>query len=131
VKAISKKYGIKSTVRVSHGGGTPSVYVNIWKGPIDFIGNANGLFPIRMLTKAGYSPAKDHDDVNVFHYKIHYTGKALDFITEIMKAANEGNHDNSDSQTDYFDVGWYVNIKIGRWDRPYVLTNNETQKQAA
>jgi hypothetical protein len=33
---------------------------------------------------------------------------------------NIGNHDRSDSQTDYFDVGFYTDISIGRWDTPYV-----------
>jgi hypothetical protein len=34
---------------------------------------------------------------------------------------NGGNHDNSDVQTDYFDVGWYVDVNIGSWDKPYTL----------
>jgi hypothetical protein len=29
------------------------------------------------------------------------------------------NHDNSDIMTDYFDVGWYVNIYVGKWNKPY------------
>jgi hypothetical protein len=24
--------------------------------------------------------------------------------------------------TDYFDVGWYIDIKIGKWDKPYNFT---------
>ena len=34
-------------------------------------------------------------------------------------AMNIGNHDNSDLQTDYYDVGWYVNLQFGRWNKPY------------
>jgi hypothetical protein len=34
---------------------------------------------------------------------------------------NDGNHDNSDIQSDYFDVGWYISINVGRWDKPYEL----------
>lgn len=37
----------------------------------------------------------------------------------IFDALNNGNHDRSDVQTDYFDVGWYVEVRIGRWDRPF------------
>jgi hypothetical protein len=40
-------------------------------------------------------------------------------LQEIMPLMNAGNHDRSDIQTDYFDVGWYVDVNIGRWDRPY------------
>jgi len=34
---------------------------------------------------------------------------------------NEGNHDNSDIMTDYFDVGWYISVRLGKWDKPYVV----------
>ena len=30
---------------------------------------------------------------------------------------NVGNHDNSDPMTDYFDVGWYISVNLGRWDK--------------
>ena len=33
-----------------------------------------------------------------------------------------GNHNNSDISTDYFDVGWYIDINIGKWDKPYEVT---------
>lgn len=37
----------------------------------------------------------------------------------IFASLNTGNHNRSDAQTDYFDVGWYVEVSIGRWDRPF------------
>jgi len=40
----------------------------------------------------------------------------------IHDAMDKGNHNRSDSSTDYFDVGWYTSIKIGRWDRPFICT---------
>jgi hypothetical protein len=33
-----------------------------------------------------------------------------------------GNHDRSDSMTDYFDVGWYISINVGKWNKPYEMT---------
>jgi hypothetical protein len=30
-------------------------------------------------------------------------------------------YDNSDIMTDYFDVAYYNNINIGKWDKPYEL----------
>jgi hypothetical protein len=40
----------------------------------------------------------------------------------VIDAMNDGNHDNSDIQSDYFDVGWYTHINVGRWNKPYLLT---------
>jgi hypothetical protein len=48
--------------------------------------------------------------------------QTLPLMRLIVAALNYGNHDRSDIQTDYFDVGWYVDINIGRWDRPFVCT---------
>jgi hypothetical protein len=59
--------------------------------------------------------------VNPYHFKDHFSGRALEFLKEVHIAMMVGNHDNSDIQSDYFDVGWYVDINIGRWDRPYAL----------
>jgi hypothetical protein len=34
-------------------------------------------------------------------------------------ALNTINHDRSDVMTDYFDVGYYTRINVGRFDRPF------------
>ena len=60
-------------------------------------------------------------DVNPYWYQEHFSGKAKNFLTEVFTVMNKGNHDNSDIQTDYFDVGWYVNVNIGKWNKPYTL----------
>jgi hypothetical protein len=57
--------------------------------------------------------------VNPYHYQNHFSGTAKKFLNEVMAAMNAGNHDNSDIQTDYFDVGWYVDVNIGQWNKPY------------
>ena len=49
--------------------------------------------------------------------------KALAFLSEVIPAMNVGNFDNSDPMTDYFHVGWYVDVNLGRWDKPYVYTS--------
>lgn len=48
-------------------------------------------------------------------------GASLPIFEAIKAALNDGNHDRSDVRTDYFDVGWYVDINIGRWDKPFVF----------
>ena len=47
---------------------------------------------------------------------------SLPIIEAINRCLYEGNHDRSDAMSDYFDVGWYVSLKIGRWDKPFVCT---------
>ena len=59
--------------------------------------------------------------VNPYWYQDHFTGKAKAFLSEVIPAMNNGNHDNSDAMTDYFDVGWYVDVNIGNWKKPYTV----------
>jgi hypothetical protein len=32
---------------------------------------------------------------------------------------NNGNWNNSRIEVDYFDVGWYIDVNIGKWNKPY------------
>jgi len=122
VKTVCAKYGIKATVSIE-GGFTPVLNVNIKSGEIDFISNYNETHHSKLLGPASrWEPAVNYVSVNPYHFKQNFSEKALDFLTEIYSVINEGNHDKSDSQTDYFDVGWYAYAHVGRWDKPYQLT---------
>ena len=99
IKALLKKYGMKGSLAVRH---HSTVVLNLKEGPIDFGG--------------------DSIQVNVYWIDKNYTGVAREFLEEAYAILMQGNHDRSDIMTDYFDVGWYVNINVGRWDRPYVFT---------
>lgn len=41
------------------------------------------------------------------------------YLQKIYNIANSGNYDNSDAMTDYFDIGWYVWMSVGAWDKEY------------
>lgn len=111
LKAIAKKYGVKITLGVNN---YSTLVINVNKGSIDFLGNFN-----ETLVRDRGVPATSHIQVNPYHYDKHFTGKALDFLKEIMQVANEGNYNKSDIQADYFNVGWYVDVNIGKWNKPY------------
>ncbi len=121
VKAILKKYNVKGSLSVRN---HMTLCLNIKSGAIDFIGNYNtvNVDDPRYANYGGFRPAVDYIDVNPFWYQDHFDGVAKKFLKEILTAMNDGNHDNSDIQTDYFDVGWYVDVNVGRWNKPYVLT---------
>ena len=44
---------------------------------------------------------------------------------KIYAAMHNGNHDRSDAMCDYFDVGWYVDIQLGKWDKPFIYTGGQ------
>ena len=119
IKAICKKYGVKASLAVRN---HSTLVLNIKSGSIDFIGNFNKMIGDRDPTGNRHiNKAEGSLDVNPYWYHEHFDGKAKKFLSEVIPAMNKGNHDNSDIQTDYFDVGWYVDVNVGKWNKPYVL----------
>ena len=100
IKAVLKKHGMKGSIGVQH---HSTLVVTVSEGKIDF--------------------GVDCRTVNEYHIEHNYKNNkaALAFLTELKSAMMVGNHDNSDAQSDYFDVGWYININIGKYNKPYVL----------
>ena len=117
VKALLKKYGLKGTLSVDH---HTTVVLTISSGDLDFIGNFNETVRV----PRGDLPIINYVSVNPYHYTSHFSGECLTFLAEVMEVLNEGNHDNSDIQSDFFDVGWYVDINLGKWNKPYIFNNN-------
>lgn len=62
---------------------------------------------VNLLELNGGSNQVNHYFLNRF-----FDGYALEVMNKIVAALNIGNHDNSDSQTDYFDVGHYIAIYV-------------------
>jgi len=112
VKPVLKKYGLKGSLSVRN---HMTICLTITSGPIDFVenykdhtGKQNQIFEAL--------------DINPYWYQDHFTGKALQCLKEIMAGMYSADYyDRSDSQTDYFDTAYYVDVNIGKWNKPYVL----------
>ena len=101
IKAVLKKYKMKGSIAIRH---YSTLVVNLKSGPLDITNN------------------EPYVQINQYWLTDHYAGKELAFLQELVDAMMNGNHDRSDIQSDYFDVGWYININAGKWDKPYILT---------
>ena len=112
IKSILAEYGIKGTLSVRN---NAKLVLKIKSGPIDFIRDFNETAQPRTPITDGYL------EVNKYWYHEHFSGRALEFLTRVLEAMNHGNYDNSDSSIDFFDIGWYISIHIGTYDRPYQL----------
>lgn len=104
LRALGKKYGIKLTV-ARHNYST--IVLNIHSGKIDFMNEYN------LKDDSGY--------IQVNHYRIDYNfcGMSQEFLNECYRILNANNYNNSDSMIDYFDVGFYIDINIGTFKKPY------------
>ncbi len=66
--------------------------------------------------------------VNTHHPAHHFEGELLETLSAIIAALNTDNFGHPDPMTDYFHVGHYVDLQIGRWDRPFRCTAEPAAK---
>ena len=124
IKAILAKYKVKGSLAVRN---HSSLVLNLKSGSIDLIENYidtdSKTFHGNKMSQdqIDYIRSKKSMDVNPYWFKEHFSGKSLDFLKEIFVAMNDGNWDKSDIQSDYFNVGWYVDVNIGKWDKHYIV----------
>ena len=119
VKKVLAKYKLKGSLSVDN---HSTLVLTIKSGKIDFIKNYNDAIAERDPTGNKHlNKAATNLDINTYWSHEHFTGKAKSALAELITAMNDGNHDRSDPMTDYFDVGWYVNIHVGRWNKPYIV----------
>ena len=129
VKALLKEYGLKGTLAVKH---HSTLVLNIQSGPIDFIGVGNRI--ARATAERRGQPFhgdRDYSQVNVYWIQDHYDGVAREFLLKAYAALKGPDFfDHSDAQTDYFFRSHYQDINIGRWNKPYLLTEAKPARTA-
>jgi len=99
LKPVLKKYGVKGTLRVRD---NSVIVLTLKSGKIDF--------------------GSTRDQVNPYWFHEHYEGVAKDFLTEAFAALRSaGWYNNTRSEIDYFDIAYYVDVNIGKWNNHYVV----------
>jgi hypothetical protein len=99
IKSILKRYGVKGSVAVRN---HSTLVVNLKEGRVDFGG--------------------DRIQVNPYWVHEHYEGVAREFLMELVDAMKGPDFfDHSDAQVDYFHCSHYIDINVGRWNKPYQL----------
>ena len=121
VKELCKKYKVKGTLSVNN---HSSLVLTISQGSIDFIGSFNRMSEqIAFRQSRPANLATDHIQVNTYWVHDHYDGVAREFLEQAVAALRGPDwFDHSDIQTDYFHKSHYIDINVGKWNKPYVLT---------
>ena len=125
LKPVLKKYGVKGTLSVRN---HSTIVLTLKSGKIDFIEN---YIKTDLDTPYGNKMSAqqvDHIrkyqslDVNPYWFQEHFTGKTKAFLTEAFAALKcAGWYDKSDAQVDYFNTAYYVDVNVGKWNKPYVV----------
>ena len=122
LKPILAKYGVKGSLSVRN---HSTICLTVKSGSIDFIENFintdHNTWSGKMDQRTIDSIRKSQSlDVNPYWFHEHFSGVAKDFLTEAFQALKSADwYDESDAQTDYFNTAYYVDLNIGKWNKPY------------
>ena len=118
IKSVLKKYGVKGSIGINH---HSSLVVNLKSGILDFIGEANTKNK-ETCERQGmpYHPITgDHYQANSY-YAMEDEGNVGEFMDELITAMKGDRwFDKTDISTDYFHTAYYLDINVGKWDKPY------------
>jgi hypothetical protein len=122
---VLKPAKIKYSLAVRH---HSTIVLNIKSGPVDFLSDyaktlEGNRYRLGAMGTEIHVPSLTHADLNPYHWRNEFTNESIkELLGRVFTALNNGNHDNSDAMVDYFDVGWYVDVNIGKYNKPYELT---------
>jgi len=122
LKPVLAKYKVKGSLSVRN---HSTICLTLKSGKIDFIANSNRVCgSSHYQVSRGFRPnTSGYSDVNVYWFQDHYDGKAKAFLTEALAALKCADwYDRTNAQIDYFDTAYYVDINIGKWNKPYEVT---------
>ena len=121
LKPILAKYKVKGSLSVRN---HSTIVLTLKSGAIDFIVNSNRVCGNDFYqVQRGFKPTTSgYDQVNPYWFQDHYDGDAKAFLTEAFKALKSADwYDESNAMIDYFNIAYYVDINIGKWNAPYIV----------
>lgn len=120
--------GWKYSLAVRH---HSTIVLTIYQAPVDLVAIANER-NAQLAQFRGDAPytIKGYFDFRHHGFDAAQWGAAGVVLEAIIDALNTDNYDRSDTMTDYFNVGHYVDINIGRFDKHFVCTTTPAEAVA-
>lgn len=124
LKALNKEYGVKATLS---GKGDSTLHLTIAEGPIDFIGNYCETVAINRRMHdtqqvIDWVQREQNISVNQYYVDSSFSGIALEYLEKAKAIMYTDHWDKSDSQSDYFHCSYYIDMRVGRWNKGYKLS---------
>lgn len=97
-----------------------------WKYSLAVVGDKTTISmtissaPVDLINERKHNVADGYFSINHYRPEFDYTGETLEIIKSIISVLNLDNYNNSDVQSDYFDVGHYVELNVGKWNKHFI-----------
>jgi hypothetical protein len=123
LKALNKEYGVKSTLS---GKGGLCLNLTVAEGSIDFINNYCETITTKRIhrdVEQTIAWVKLEQGIQINHYYLdtQFSAKALEYLEKAKAIMSVDHWDESDSQSDYFHCAYYMNMRVGSYNKAYKL----------
>ena len=122
IKEVLKKYGCKGSISVRN---HSTLVVTIKEGKLDFLGATQKVreYQARQQGRPCYDVGT-YLQVNEYHASSNMRdideNQIADFYDELVQAMKSADwFDKSDIMTDYHHTAYYIDINVGKWNKPY------------
>jgi hypothetical protein len=122
MKVLNKEYGMKSALS---GKGSSTLRLCILEGCIDFVDN---YWDVNQFKDTGHLYQENirlsaNIKTNHFHLHRSFSKESLVYLEKAKAILKDDHWDESDAMIDYFSCSFYIDIEIGKWDKPYKLVD--------
>lgn len=123
LKALNKEYGVKATLS---GKGGLCLNLTVAEGSIDFLNNYCETIASKRIhrdVEQTIAWVKLEQGIQINHYYLdtQFTDKALEYLEKAKEIMSVDHWDESDSQSDYFHCAYYMNMRVGSYNKAYKL----------
>lgn len=121
LKEIKGLKGWKYSLKVDN---HSTILMTIRSAPFDLIEHMvdnvrEGTMRHESSNVAQYMEERRYHQCNHYSLERLFSGEVLETMKQVVAALNTDNHDRSDIQSDYFDIGHFVNLNVGAWNKPF------------
>lgn len=123
LKALNKEYGVKATLS---GKGGLCLNLTVAEGSIDFINNYCETIASKRIHRdveqtIGWVKLEQGIQINHYYLDTQFSAKALEYLEKAKAIMSVDHWDESDSQSDYFHCAYYMNMRVGSYNKAYKL----------
>lgn len=121
IKALNKEYGVKATFS---GKGGHCLNLTIAEGSIDFLNNYCETIATKRIYRdvdqmIAWVKLEQGIQINHYYLDTQFSARALEYLEKAKDIMYADHWDESDSQSDYFNCAYYIDMRVGRWNKGY------------
>jgi hypothetical protein len=88
--------------------------------------------PFQVFVEGAKLHGNSYAQLNQYYLKddSRLTEEAKEVLVRVLEISQKHNWDRSDTMTDYFDVNYYLNLHVGKWDKPFEVIESKQDEIA-